>query len=65
MATIKQKARNQRVIERLETQLKSGVKNRVNRDEKGKRVSMSVGVDLEVKDIDRINKEISILKTRI
>lgn len=59
MATVKQKARNAKVINRLEKQLKSGVHNIVTEH------TQKFDVPLEEKDINRINKELSILRTRI
>ena len=59
MATIKQKLRNSKVISRLEKQLKSGVHNVVTEH------IQKFDVPLEEKDINRINKELSILRSRI
>ncbi len=48
--------RRRRVIERLETQLKKGVKFKT---------LSSIVQSLEIKDITRIQKEIETLKTRL
>ena len=50
--------RRQRVIKRLEAQLKSGIKP-------GKRPVRGIDVYLEEDDINRINKELETLKSRI
>jgi hypothetical protein len=50
------KSRRERVITRLETQLKAGTKPTSE---------LGVSVPLEDKDITRINKELVVLKTRI
>lgn len=57
MATIAKKIRQKNVLERLEKQLKSGVKT--------KKKTTDVKVPLNDADIKRINKEIEILKTRV
>lgn len=56
MATIAKKSRQARVLVKLETQLKSGVKT--------KKKTTDVKVPLTDADIKRINKEIEILKSR-
>lgn len=56
MATTKKLSRQKRVLTMLQTQLNSGVK--LLKDS-------SVTVPLSSKDIERINKEINILKIRI
>ena len=58
----KKQSRQQRVIERLEAQLKSGVKN--ENVVEGKTIVVK-SVELTDKDTERIKKEIGILKTRI
>lgn len=57
MATIAKKIRQKNVLEKLEKQLKSGVKT--------KKKTTDVKVPLTDADIKRINKEIEILKTRV
>jgi len=52
------KFKRARVLARLEAQLKSGVKTK-------KVDGVSMTVDLEDKDVKRINKEISTLKARV
>lgn len=56
MATIAKKSRQARVLEKLEKQLKSGVKTQ--------KKTTDVKVPLTDADIKRINKEIEILKAR-
>jgi hypothetical protein len=57
MATIAKKIRQKNVLEKLEKQLKSGVKTQ--------KKTTDVKVPLNDADIKRINKEIEILKTRV
>lgn len=57
MATIAKKIRQKNVLEKLEKQLKSGVKTQ--------KKTTDVKVPLTDADIKRINKEIEILKTRV
>jgi hypothetical protein len=56
--TPKARTRRQNVIERLEKQLKADNKS-------AKELGKMVLVPLDEKDINRINKELTILKTRV
>lgn len=56
MATIAKKSRQSRALDKLEKQLKSGVKT--------KKKTTDVKIPLTDSDVKRINKEIEILKSR-